>query len=97
MENGGVAVNKKIMTAEVIVYSTKYCPYCTAAKELLNREKIVFQEIPVDDDPSLRKKMEELSGRRTVPQIFINGRHVGGFDDLKQLYDKGELKHWLSA
>jgi glutaredoxin 3 len=79
----------------VIMYSTATCPYCIHAKELLEMNKIPFQEIRVDEDPGRRKEMERLSGRRTVPQIFIGDRHVGGYDDLKALYEKGELDNWL--
>lgn len=80
---------------KVIVYSTAVCPYCIRAKELLKREGISFEEIRVDADPTLRLKMEQMSGRRTVPQIFIGERHVGGFDDLKALYERGELESWV--
>ena len=80
---------------EVIVYSTEYCPYCVHAKQLLDSLKVPYQEIRVDNDSQLREQMIQISGRRTVPQIFIGGRHVGGFDDLKALHEKNELLKWL--
>ena len=63
--------------------------------ELLEKENIGFQEILVDENQEARAEMERKSGRQSVPQIFINGKHVGGYDDLKVLYDKGELDSWL--
>lgn len=77
--------------AEVIVYSTSRCPYCTRAKQLLERKKIPFVEIDVTDDVALRAQLEADTGRRTVPQIFINGKHVGGCDDLFELDKHGGL------
>ena len=79
----------------VLMYSTAICPYCIAAKNLLSNEQIAFEEIKVDEHPEQRKLMEQLSGRRTVPQIFIGERHVGGYDDLKALYEAGKLQDWL--
>lgn len=81
---------------KVTLYSTAICPYCIHAKELLDSLQIPYEEIRVDVDTDLRKKMEQRSGRRTVPQIFIDDKHVGGFDDLKALYEKGELMSWLN-
>ncbi len=77
--------------AVVIVYSSKNCPYCVSAKELLNRKNIPFEEVRVDENPDELAKMMTLSGRRTVPQIFINDKPIGGFDDLAALNDSGEL------
>ena len=77
--------------SKVVVYSTDYCPYCRAAKELLTRKKIVFKEVRVDTDLKARALMEERSGRRTVPQIFIEDKPIGGFDDLAALDRSGKL------
>ncbi len=78
--------------AEVIIYSTRFCPYCHAAKRLLRDKGVEFQEIDVTFDPQTRRKMTELAGgRHTVPQIFINGHHVGGYDDLSALDEAGKL------
>jgi len=81
---------------KVIIYSTERCPYCISAKELFGYLKIPYEEIKVDSDPKMRVHMEQISGRRTVPQIFIGDRHVGGFDDLKALHERDELSTWLS-
>ncbi|MCE0722663.1 MULTISPECIES: glutaredoxin 3 [Legionella] len=77
--------------AEVIIYSTAYCPYCFKAKELLQQKQTSFTEIRIDLQPELREEMITKSGRRTVPQIFINGQHIGGCDDLYALDAQGEL------
>ena len=77
--------------AEIIIYTTTYCPYCTRAKALLDKKRVKYTEINVIDDEEKRKEMIEKSGRTTVPQIFINGKHIGGYDDLYALEEKGEL------
>ena len=78
--------------AKVEVYTTSYCPYCIRAKSLLKRKGVAFEEIDVSGDPALREKMIELSGgRRTVPEIFINGRIIGGYDELRALEAAGRL------
>ncbi|MFT4058883.1 MAG: glutaredoxin 3 [Legionella sp.] len=83
------------MRLEIIIYSTGYCPYCTRAKDLLNRKNVSFTEIRVDQQPELREEMETKSGRLTVPQIFINGHHIGGCDDLYALEAQGKLDQLL--
>lgn len=83
------------MSQKVLMYTTAVCPYCIRAKQLLESKHISFEEIAVDNNPELRALMETKSGRRTVPQIFIGDRHVGGFDDLKALSDSGQLSEWL--
>lgn len=77
--------------SRVIIYSTQYCGYCQRAKQLLDRKKIPYTEIDVTNDTALREKMEVESGRRTVPQIFIDGKHIGGCDDLYELDKDGGL------
>ena len=77
--------------AEVKVYTTTYCPYCVRAKSLLKSKGIAYEEIDVTADHVLRERMVADSGRRTVPQIFIAGRPIGGFEELKALDDAGEL------
>jgi glutaredoxin 3 len=78
--------------AKVEVYSTSYCPFCIRAKALLRSKRVEFDEIDVTDDPELRAKMVKRSGgRRTVPEIFINGRIIGGCDELYELEQSGEL------
>ncbi len=75
----------------VRVYSTLFCPYCVMAKRLLDGKGVHFQEIRVDEDQARREEMMRISGRRTVPQIFIGETHVGGFDDLSALDRAGQL------
>jgi glutaredoxin 3 len=83
--------------AKVEVYTTSYCPYCIRAKSLLKSKGVPFEEIDVSADPLLREKMIELSGgRRTVPEIFINGRIIGGYDELHALEAEGRLDKLLS-
>jgi glutaredoxin 3 len=82
----------------VLVYSQPFCGYCSAAKRLLKSKGADFTEIDVMFEPARRNEMIERSGgRRTVPQIFIDGRHLGGFDDLSALDKAGELDRLLTA
>ncbi|MCE3045862.1 MULTISPECIES: glutaredoxin 3 [Legionella] len=81
--------------ASIIMYSTSYCPYCLRAKQLLDSKKVSYQEIRVDEEPGKRDEMIARSGRRTVPQIFIDGQHIGGCDDLYALEDAGKLNELL--
>ena len=83
--------------AEVVMYSTAYCPYCVRARSLLERKGVAINEIKVDEDMRERQIMMERSGRRTVPQIFIGERHVGGYDDLAALDRSGELDQLLAS
>jgi len=83
--------------AKVEVYITSYCPFCVRAKSLLRSKGVAFTEIDVTDDDAQRERMVELSGgRRTVPEIFVNGRIVGGYDELRALNDRGELDKLLA-
>ncbi|AYF86838.1 glutaredoxin 3 [Pseudomonas sp. JS3066] len=82
--------------SQVTMYTTGYCPYCRNAKALLARRGVTATEIDVESDPRLRAEMLERTGRRTVPQIFIGERHVGGFDDLAALERQGELAALLA-
>jgi glutaredoxin 3 len=86
-------------TAEpkITIYTTPYCPYCHAAKALLKRKGVTFEEIDVQD-PGLRQQMMIRShGRRTVPQIFIGDKHVGGSDDMHELDRRGALDPMLQS
>ena len=81
----------------VVVYSSRFCPYCHAAKRLLSARGVAFEEIDVDLQPERRAEMSERAGgRRTVPQIFIGDRHVGGCDDLYALDRSGSLDTLLA-
>lgn len=83
---------------DVIMYSTRICPYCIRAEQLLNRKGVSsIQKILVDQDPEQMRAMVERTGRRTVPQIYIGERHVGGYDDLVELDLEGELEPLLAA
>lgn len=81
--------------AKVVIYTTSYCPYCTGAKSLLRAKKVEFEEIDVTHDPARRAEMEKLSRRHTVPQIFIDGQPIGGYDDARLLDARGELDRLL--
>ena len=82
--------------ARVVIYTTNYCPYCFGAKALLRSKNIQFEEIDVTDDSDRRAEMERLSGRRTVPQIFIDAQPIGGYDDARRLDATGELDRLLA-
>lgn len=82
--------------AKVEVYSTAQCPYCTMAKQLLERKGVNYSEVRVDNDPTKRQEMMTKSRQRTVPQIFINGQSVGGYTDLVAL-DRGKKLDSLLA
>lgn len=81
----------------VTIYTTRYCPYCIRAKQLLDRKGVGFKEIAVDGQPVLRHEMEERSGRYTVPQIWIGAQHIGGCDELYELERRGELNSLLNS
>ncbi|MES2144317.1 MAG: glutaredoxin 3 [Pseudomonadota bacterium] len=82
---------------QIEIYTTQTCPYCLAAKRLLQKKGAVYAEIDVGLDPALRAAMtERAGGRRSVPQIFIGGVHVGGSDDLYALEDAGKLDAMLA-
>ena len=83
-------------TAEIVMYSSGWCPYCDRARGLLERKGVAFREIKVDEDSAQRDIMLKRSGgRRSVPQIFIGDRYVGGFDDLYALDKAGEFDKLL--
>jgi glutaredoxin 3 len=76
---------------DVVMYSSGWCPYCARARALFERKSIAFREIDIETDAELRAQMIARSGRRSVPQIFIGERHVGGFEELYELERNGEL------
>lgn len=80
----------------VVVYSTRFCPYCMMARHLLKKKNVQFEEIAVDHDSQQRAAMVERSGRYTVPQIFIGGQHIGGYDELSALERAGRLDQILA-
>ncbi len=85
------------MMPKITIYTTSYCGYCFRAKALLNRKGAPFEEIDVSDPARRRQMMERANGGRTVPQIFIGDRHVGGSDELHELDRRGELDPLLQA
>ena len=86
------------MNAKVLMYCTAACPFCQAAERLLVQKGATIEKVRVDLQPELRAEMtKKAGGRRTVPQIWIAGRHVGGCDDLYELERRGELDPLLEA
>jgi glutaredoxin 3 len=83
--------------SDVVIYTTKVCPYCVRAKALLDRKGVEYQEISAEDEAVREAMITKAGGRRTVPQIFINGQHIGGCDDLYALDKEGKLQPMLDA
>ena len=83
------------MKPDVLLYTTGWCPFCRRAKTLLKEKGVKWKELDIEADRDHRHAMTQASGRNTVPQIFINGTHVGGFDDLFELDAKGMLDKLL--
>jgi glutaredoxin 3 len=81
--------------APVRIYATGWCPYCVAARDLLRGKGVEFEEIDLTSDPSRRAEMESMSGRSSVPQIFIGDAHIGGYDDMAALERSGRLDQLL--
>src|SRR5665811_955048 len=87
----------EISVAKVLMYTTAVCPYCVRAEQLLKRKGVQqIEKVRVDLQPELRVEMMEKTGRRTVPQIYINGVYVGGYDDLAALDQAGGLVELLA-
>lgn len=76
---------------KIVIYGTEFCSYCAAARLLLKKKGLDFEDILVSRDDDKRREMERLSGRSTVPQIFIGDRPIGGFDELYSLEQDGRL------
>ncbi len=82
--------------SNVVVYTKDYCPYCQSAKALLEDKGVEFKEIDVtNDEEQLKEMLAKADGRTTVPEIFINDKLVGGYDDLRELDESGELDKLL--
>ncbi len=87
-----------VSSSDVVIYTTRYCPYCHAAKDLLDRKDVSFREVDVTGDAEGRAAMaRRANGRTSVPQVFIRGNHVGGCDDLYALDEAGELDPLLAG
>ncbi|MBF0422726.1 MAG: glutaredoxin 3 [Magnetococcales bacterium] len=83
---------------DIEIYSTTVCPYCVRAKQLLEKKKVSYREFNLTKNPELRDEMlQRANGKKTVPQIFINGQHVGGCDDLYALEAAGQLDPLLAC
>lgn len=80
----------------VKMYTTLFCPYCTAAKTLLTKKGVAFEEIDATGNSELRQEIMERSGQNTVPQIFINDKSIGGFSELNEMEMCGELDEMLA-
>ena len=80
----------------VVLYGTRFCSFCLAARRLLDKKGITFEDISVDTDLDLRMEIMEKSGQRTVPQIWVGSTHVGGYSDLQALENSGDLDELLS-
>lgn len=85
------------MSAEIIIYSTRFCPFCVRAKQLLDQKNLAYTEISVDGNPQLRQEMTKKAGSHTVPQIWINDSHIGGCTELMALERSGDLDALLQA
>lgn len=83
------------MATNITIYTTRYCPFCVRAKQLFSSKDVGFNEISVDNNPKLRQEMTRLSGQRTVPQIWINNKHIGGCDELYALERANKLDSLL--
>lgn len=84
------------MSKAVTIYTTRFCPFCVRAKQLLNYKNVAFDEITVDGQPQLRQEMARKAGRTSVPQIWIGSTHVGGCDELYALERAGKLDSLLN-
>ena len=83
--------------SQVVLYGTRFCPFCTAARRLLTAKGINYQDIPLDDNASLRAEIMERSARNTVPQIWVGDVHIGGYTDLRQFEVDGRLQQLVSS
>lgn len=83
--------------SQVVLYTTRFCPFCIRAKQLLDSKRVNYKEIPVDNQPEMRRELQQKSGQRTVPQIWIGDHHVGGCDELFALERGGQLQAMLDT
>ncbi len=97
MAYGQVTCGKDVIMANILMYTSAVCPYCMNAERLLASKGVrEINKVRVDLEPEKRSEMMERTGRRTVPQIFIDDRHIGGFDDLRALDLAGGLDPLLA-
>src|SRR6476659_2571710 len=89
-------INIYIKPKGIVIFTTQYCPYCIRAKKLFDSKEVSYQEVKIDGQNELRNALTVATkGQKTVPQIFINGQHIGGCDYLYELENKGQLDAWL--
>lgn len=81
---------------KVEIYTTQWCPYCDAAKSLLQKKGVEYEEVDADDTDTRMEMVQRANGRRTVPQIFVGDTHVGGYDDMAALERRGQLDPLLA-
>ncbi|MFT4613101.1 MAG: glutaredoxin 3 [Bacteroidia bacterium] len=79
------------MASTITMYTTRFCPYCMRARQMLDDKNVAYTDLAVDNDPQLRTEMMQRSGQRTVPQIWVGEQHIGGFDDMYLLERQGQL------
>ena len=84
------------MSPSVTMYTTRFCPFCVRARNLLDDKGVEYMDIAVDSDPGLRREMAMRSGRNTVPQIWIGEQHIGGCDEMMLLERQGRLDEILA-
>ena len=96
-ESAAVCPAPETFAEPVVIYTTKWCGYCMMALRLLRAKGITFAQVPVDGDRQARAWLVQRTGRRTVPQVFIGGQSVGGYDEISQLDDEGELMPLVAA
>jgi len=76
----------------VVIYSKSLCPYCDMAKDLLKRNNITFKEINLTSSPTVMQEMlDKSNGKKTIPQVFLGNRHIGGYDDLCKFFKKNDI------
>lgn len=88
---------QRFTMAQVVIYRTPVCGYCVRVHQLLEAKGVAFTEVDVSGDAGKRKWLQDVTRQRTVPQVFINGKPVGGFDELARLNRSGELDRLLAA
>ena len=82
---------------EIKLYTTPWCPYCIRAKRLLNQKNVRYEDIDVSSQPEIRRALAQLTGRTSVPQIFIHGKGIGGSDELHELNRQGKLEAMIAG
>jgi len=86
-----------VSAPDIVIYVAGWCPYCVRAQGLLTKKGLAYRVVDVDEDAKLREEMIARSGRRTVPQVFIADKHIGGCDDLFALEGAGELDRLIQG